>query len=155
VTLSQFPLFVKAGSLVPMWEAAKYNSTAEYNSSTPITLRYFPGEAANTGFIYDDDGNNPNALENENAHQLLSWSSKMEGTQLVLRITASNWPEGTSRELKLQLPPHTSLPFDIRLGAVIMNGKPTALQPSRQPQGWHELPFIFDGRSIEIVFKKQ
>ena len=153
VTLSEMPVFVKAGTVIPMWEAQHYNSTADYNASTPLTFRYFPGTTSVNGFLYDDDGNDPKALENENAHQLLSWTNQVNGNQVSLKISAVNWPEGLSREFKLQLPPGTALPFEIT--EVTLNGKPVELQPSRQPQGWLEFPFSFEGGSIEFVFRKK
>jgi alpha-glucosidase (family GH31 glycosyl hydrolase) len=66
VTISEMPVFVKAGTVIPMWDAHHYNSTADYNAATPLTLRYFPGTASVNGFLYDDDGKDPHALENEN-----------------------------------------------------------------------------------------
>jgi alpha-glucosidase (family GH31 glycosyl hydrolase) len=63
VTISDMPLFVKAGSFIPMTNPVK--STDNYSTKN-LTVRYYMGKAGGTSnfVMYDDDGTDPEALVN-------------------------------------------------------------------------------------------
>jgi oligosaccharide 4-alpha-D-glucosyltransferase len=156
VTLEKMPLFVKAGSIVPMWIAQKYTTTAEYTPDQPMTLRFYPGNETNNGYVYDDDGENPYAMTNEQAHQLLQWSVKNDKEKKVLTITPTNWPAAFSRRFVIQIPsvlPHLNVPTEDAI--ITINGKPVSLLTNAANPTWLNLPIICAGKKIEIVFRKK
>lgn len=156
VTLEKMPLFVKAGSVIPTWTALKYTSTVPYTPDQPLTLRYYPGNDANSGYIYDDDGENPYAMNNKQAHQLLQWSVRNDKEKKILTITPINWPTGFSRRLNVQIPsklPHLQVaPED---AYITVNGKQVSLLTNPTDFDWLNMPIIFTGKKIEIVFRKK
>jgi len=70
VTISDMPLFVKAGSFLPMTDAVK---TTDNYSTKNLTVRYYVGKAGGTSnfVMYDDDGTNPDALANGSFESLM------------------------------------------------------------------------------------
>lgn len=156
VTLDRMPVFVKAASLIPTWKAQKYTSTVEYTPDQPLTLRYYPGNDANSGFVYDDDGENPYAMSNKQEHQLLQWSIKNDKEKKILTITPINWPAGFSRRLDVQIPAELKhLQVDPKNAGLTVNGKPFSLLTNPADAEWLNMPIVCTGKKIEIVFKKK
>ena len=153
VVLDHMPLYVKAGSLIPRWVTSQYQSTADYTSQTPLNLQYFPGSTNTSGYLYDDDGNTPQALQQPDAHQLIQWHSRWDGQQLVLTLEASRWPKGLTRSFLLQVPPGNTVPFTISQASVSLNGKPVVMVSNRMVNAWPQLPLSFSGQKLEIVFR--
>ncbi len=66
------PLFVKAGSILPLAENMQYSSEKPWNF---ITLNVYPG--ANAEFVlYEDEGDNYNYLEGKFTKIPMSWNNK-------------------------------------------------------------------------------
>ena len=103
--ISRLPLFVRAGSIIPMGPVKQY---ADQQSAEPLTLKVYPG--ADAAFsLYDDDGDNYLCetglytlaqLKWDNASQRLDISAR-EGyhnsvkDKQALRVV---WPDGTIRQ---------------------------------------------------------
>lgn len=70
--ISQLPLYVKAGAIVPTTEVAQY---AAAQVGLPVTLNVYPGaDAAFT--LYDDEGDNYNFEQGAYATILLQWNDR-------------------------------------------------------------------------------
>ena len=63
VTINDMPLFVKAGSFLPLTDAVK---TTDNYSTRNLTVKYYVGSSDKheTFLMYDDDGKDPDALKN-------------------------------------------------------------------------------------------
>lgn len=70
VTISDMPLFVKAGSFLPMTNPVK---TTDNYSTKNLTVRYYMGKAGGTSnfVMYDDDGTDPKSLVNGSFESLM------------------------------------------------------------------------------------
>ena len=80
------PLYVKAGSIIPMGENAEY---ATEKSGAETELRIYPG--ANGRFIiYEDENDNYNYEKGQYATITLSWDDKLH--QLSISATKGNFP---------------------------------------------------------------
>jgi alpha-glucosidase (family GH31 glycosyl hydrolase) len=73
--LETMPIFVKAGSFIPM--VAAVNSTDDY-SSEKMTMRYYVDEAEieNKGIIYEDDGNTFRSPIKDTGYEMISFSAE-------------------------------------------------------------------------------
>lgn len=85
VTLDHIPVFVKAGSFVPMVEPIQ--NTEQYNPSR-LQVHFYADRAvsASTGQLYDDDGKTPGAYEDDLFELLRFRSERPSGGNLVLRL---------------------------------------------------------------------
>lgn len=70
-SLDRIPLFVKAGSIIPMGEVVEYSGA---QAGKPITLKVYPG--ADTSFdLYDDEGDNYNYEKGRYAIHHITWKN--------------------------------------------------------------------------------
>ena len=86
-TINTFPIFVKAGSFIPM---APIRQTLDAYNTDRLTLHYYPGEE-NTlynGIIYDDDGFTQDAWKSKNAEIIRLKAN--EGKTTLLSISSDN-----------------------------------------------------------------
>jgi alpha-D-xyloside xylohydrolase len=80
------PLYVKAGSIIPMGPAVEY---ATQQPGAPIELRIYPG--ANGSFkIYEDEGDNYNYEKGQSATYNLGWDDKAR--TLTISGTKGSFP---------------------------------------------------------------
>jgi oligosaccharide 4-alpha-D-glucosyltransferase len=103
VQMDKLPLYVKSGSVVPIWPANNPTSTAAYNPSETFTLRWFAGPSADTSFLYDDDGADPDALHKPGSHQLLACIAYLRGNEYRIDIVPYNWPAKMKRAIHFQI----------------------------------------------------
>jgi alpha-D-xyloside xylohydrolase len=72
-TIDILPLYVKAGSIIPMGPEVEY---ATQKSDKPIELRIYPG--ANGQFtVYEDENDNYNYEKGQSATFTLTWNDKL------------------------------------------------------------------------------
>jgi oligosaccharide 4-alpha-D-glucosyltransferase len=143
--LERLPVLVKAGSLLPTWpDAATAANTAAYSMSTPLQIRYYAGTSQQPQWLYDDDGQHPQALQQKQAHQLLKMQAVQTGTVHRISISAANWPAGSSRSLRL-------LPIGLsgQRFTVSINGKTF----QRSFAVGDEVAFSFSGAPLNIVLQ--
>lgn len=86
VTPEHIPVFVKAGSFVPL---AKLVQTTDDYATSSIELHYYhdAGVARSSGKLYDDDGKTPDAFE-KGDYQTLHFTSNYAGKILTLNLHA-------------------------------------------------------------------
>lgn len=153
--LHQMPLFVKAGSVIPMWKGSETaQSLADYNPKAQLDVTVYPGTTNSSGYMYDDDGMNPLALQNKQAHQLIQWVYHYSSNSISVELKAINWPIASSRKLRLRFPTNTNLPFALSQAKCTIQGETINFTNNDATSGWLELPLTFTGKPIVVTFKK-
>jgi alpha-glucosidase (family GH31 glycosyl hydrolase) len=96
--LSSLPLFARSGSIIPL--TTDLENTEKYTGDTLI-VRYFPDVKKQASFtLYEDDGNDPDAISKENYQQLeLSGTPAKQGQ--LLEISSSK--PGKAREVYFEV----------------------------------------------------
>ena len=84
ISLETIPVFVRAGSFVPM--SPKVQTTRDYSSEN-LTLHYYADEsvASSSGQMYDDDGKSRTSIE-DGAFELLKFSANRSGNFLTFEF---------------------------------------------------------------------
>lgn len=127
VDIARMPLYVKAGSFVPLWQQEQYTSTAAYDPTKQITVRYYPSAESSSYTFFDDDGSSRNSLTTKQYQQVVFTGIAMNNT-CNINITAVNWPEGLHRVFKIMVPAGTA--------TLIAGGKAVPLEPAES--GWKQ-----------------
>ncbi|TDK61914.1 glycoside hydrolase family 31 protein [Sapientia aquatica] len=88
LTSDHIPVFVRAGAFIPMIDVIQ--NTSQY-STQKINLHYYFDAAvtASNGHMYDDDGTNPNAIE-QGKFALIDFKSTLKQQQLAIDIGVTN-----------------------------------------------------------------
>lgn len=86
--ITEFPLFVKAGSFIPQYEEA-INNVEEYDQSK-LTVKYFPDNEPSSYVLFDDDRKSPTSLE-KGEYQLTRFSANpvKSGSKKGLRTASA------------------------------------------------------------------
>lgn len=113
-SLDVMPLFVKAGSFIPLVPLVK--TLAEYNTDT-MMVKYYPDNSnPNTSFtVYDDDGEDANAMATGN-HELISFGGNVTNEETAITLIKSgNGFNGapSSREMNFQLQRISNAPLQV------------------------------------------
>ncbi len=153
VTLEQLPVFVKAGSFIPMMKPI--NSVDNYKSEKFI-IRYYPD--AHSEFVqYEDNGLDNQALKDHN-FELISYL----GTQTTQQININLSKKGNWKGM----PAEREMTFDVRKKSapakVMMNGKEIKKSSSglsgtanyQFTDGWLKIHFPWKGEPIKIEIIK-
>lgn len=145
LSLEQLPVWVRAGSFVPM--APEHNNTQDYTGKT-VNLHYYhhPSVTQSQGQWYEDDGKNRHAITLKNyRHYQLTSASNAE--QLTLRMKASG--EGYQTEPSVRHITWVIHHVTQKPKQVLVNQRPVEYQyneqkhqlmlPSQVNQGAHSL----------------
>lgn len=132
-SINEYPVYIKAGSVIPMYNDQIQNLDSNPNS---ITLAVFPG--GNGKFqIYEDSGNDKNY---EGQFAKTNIESQIEGNEQIVNIApvVGNYKGMVDRKkftIKLfgTQPPVT----------VLVNGKPLQFNPDNQDGSWN-----YDGSNL-------
>ncbi len=111
VSITGIPVFVKGGTFVPTWEKQHIQSTEEFKTEAFLGLSWFPGQSADTSYVYLDDGNTPDAQINEKNHMLMKWVSSQSGSVVKLSCHSSGSWKPSFQLIKLQIPANGLLAF--------------------------------------------
>ena len=86
VAENHIPVFVKAGSFIPMVAAVQ---TTDAYTTKDLTLHYYHDNniATSSGKLYEDDSKTPNAFE-KGKYELLAFKSTLTSEKLVLNFSA-------------------------------------------------------------------
>lgn len=105
--LAYSPLYVKAGSIIPLAEDMQYTSEKPWDY---LTLKVYPGENAEFD-LYEDEGDNFNYLDGKYSNIRLAWNDKKRTLTIDNRKGAYDgmpaqrvfnivMPDGKSKEVK-------------------------------------------------------
>ena len=115
-SLDKLPVLVRAGAFVPM--VAPVQSTDVY-STKKLTLHYYADKSVKqaTGTMYDDDGNNPNSIADDE-FETLSFAAEQQGSALKIELSTKGSYIGMpqSRELSLIVHNWLSKPSMVKVG---------------------------------------
>jgi oligosaccharide 4-alpha-D-glucosyltransferase len=111
------PVFVKAGSFIPMVEA--FQNTEKYNSEI-LNLHYYHDKtvATSKGTFYDDDGKTNNAFANKQ-YEILNFSSTFDNGKLNITIEPTGYDyDGKPKKRIVNVMIHglEGSPNDVRIG---------------------------------------
>jgi oligosaccharide 4-alpha-D-glucosyltransferase len=141
--ISTMPVYVKEGSFIPMWNQPSYTSTASYQPSAPVTIRYYPSINNSSYTFFDDDGRNPQSIAIKAFQQLLFKGNTINNITRI-SIEAKIWPKGLQRKLIVELPGNN-------LSAVTINGKTVDIKQSNEQ--WQAVELLFDGKPQNLVMR--
>ncbi len=112
------PVFVKAGSFIPM--VAPVQTTDAY-STKDLTLHYYHDSAVKTssGKLYDDDGKTPDAFE-KGKYEILKFESTTSSTSLSIQLSAEKGENyaSTTRNITLVIHNIETAPKSAAIGEV-------------------------------------
>jgi oligosaccharide 4-alpha-D-glucosyltransferase len=88
--LETIPIFIKAGSFIPM--VAAVNSTDDY-SSKKMTIRYYVNEteSENLGIMYEDDGETFRSPPKDNGYEFIKFVSVSTGKEDNFVLNSTNY----------------------------------------------------------------
>ena len=161
VTLETMPVYVKAGSFVPHWDALEYNNTTNYNMAKPLTIRYYPATKSSHYNFYDDDGESRNAPKDSTKHQLLNFEAVTNtASGITLSINARNWPKNSTRKIIVELPldvlSNTIIGIDKAVNGFLVNNTttPPGMRFTNYAQmRWQQFEVNFTGQPVLLEFK--
>jgi oligosaccharide 4-alpha-D-glucosyltransferase len=122
VSLKTIPVFVKAGSFIPM--ADDMANTSRYDSGR-LQLHYYADSSMKSasGVMYDDDGKNPNALRDKQFERL-DFSAKQRGKSLGITLQRQGDFAGEPKTRQIELVVHNwpAAPAEIRVDGIALSG---------------------------------
>lgn len=126
-TMDEYPVYIKAGSILPYFGKLKNLSGTEQ----AVTIRVFPGDTKGNFVLYEDNGEDKNYVA-EFATTSLSYVR--QNNKLVVTIGAR---KGQYKDMPAQRHYYVSLPCQKAPLSVTANGK--------------SLPFTYDGMNLEAT----
>lgn len=147
LTMDNTPVFVKAGAFIPM--IAPIQSTAQYDPANLFVHFYAdPSVANSSGQFYDDDGQNPRAVELKQ-YELLRFRSERNADQLALHLNGERHDYPGRPESR-----------NIRFVVHHLGSKPTSIRVDGQEfpgAAWDEstgrltIPILWEGRPRTVT----
>lgn len=84
--LDQLPMFVKAGSFIPLYTEPIENVT-QYNPQF-LTVKYFPSKEETSYTLFDDDRKSPNSIADK-AYQLTTFTGSSSATETEISLSSN------------------------------------------------------------------
>jgi alpha-glucosidase len=141
-SISQIPLYVKGGSIIPMQPAMSYTGEKPVD---PLILTVFPLQNGQTSKyrLYDDAGDTPGYQQEEFAWTPIQADLNADGTILTLSVAPTvghyaGMPTERAYELRL--------PGNWPPSSVTVNGEPLPYTNTAEKPGWR-----FEGSTVTTV----
>lgn len=152
VKLHEIPVFVKAGSIVPMTTAMA--TTAEYFQQ-PLNIIYFPASGKSRYELYEDDGVSKNALTRRQ-YELTTIEAQTNDKELWVKIAANkgsyaNKPK--NRNITLKIPGLARKPTELLLNGRLI--KIQLWQGGQTQPPTANIPVLWDERNKMLVVQMQ
>ncbi len=146
-SLSQVPVYVKAGSIVPMQSATPMQPAADFRrkSIETLILGVFPmndGQVS-TYRLYEDAGDTPGYESGESTRTPIRASLNGDGTLLNISVAPV---EGRYPGMPTERAYELRLPGSWPPSAVSVNGAPLRFEKRKGTIGWH-----FDGDTLTTI----
>lgn len=135
VSIDQIPVFVKGGSFVPLWETSAYTSTAQYDPSREITIRYYPSTSNSSFVFFDDDGTSALSIAGHQ-YQQLNFIGSATNNICHINIEKVNWPLSLKRTFIIKVPSVVE--------RLTVQDKELTLEPAEP--GWKQANFLMENR---------
>ena len=135
--LSELPLFVRAGSFIPLYTEPIENVT-QYNPQI-LTVRYYPAKEETEYTLFDDNRLSPTSLA-DGQYQLSTFTGRQEGEETVISLKAEGRYEGMpqGRLITFEVV-GVRKPTSVTLGSIGTLTESASLKAIRQ-YGWHYDP---------------
>jgi hypothetical protein len=140
-SLSQIPVYVKAGSIIPMQPSTHFPK----KSTEPMILSIFPMNAGqvSTYRVYEDAGDTPGYEYGESAWTPILASLNQDGTLLNVSVSPV---EGHYPEMPAERSYELRFPGSWPPSAVSVNGEPLPFVKRKGTTGWR-----FDGDTLTTI----
>lgn len=103
LTLTDIPVFVKAGSFIPTFEPKTViKSTADYSGEN-ITVTYYPSASATNYVFFDDDGKSKSSLQ-KGRFELIGFAGVVQDNKANIKVNTISKQTLKARRLVLKLP---------------------------------------------------
>jgi oligosaccharide 4-alpha-D-glucosyltransferase len=147
VSLRTIPLFVRAGSFLPLL-STKINNTKEY-LHTGVSLIYYPAAIKSQYTWYNDDGYSKTALAKKN-YSLILCTGQDKGSQIEISLRASN-KTFVSDSLLIRVVGLAAKP-----AAVIVNGRIVPVRDGDRDRATRHsnVALWFSGESVLHIFAR-
>lgn len=106
VTINHMPVFVKAGSFVPVWMPATPITSTEIYNSRDVAIRYYPSSTQSNYVWYDDDGTTPKTLEKAD-YELITLTGQTVSSRINISINTNNlgnYKRKQTRKFRIAIP---------------------------------------------------
>ncbi len=146
--LGRIPLFVKAGSFIPVYPDSIGNVT-EYKSDR-LTVRYFPSDEESSYTLFDDNRRSPLSLESKD-YQLTTFTGIAKGSQITVSLKAEGKYEGMPQDRMITLEiPEAQKPETVSLSGAV--GIPE-LEESESPKAIRQYGWAYDPDRNTLVIR--
>jgi alpha-glucosidase (family GH31 glycosyl hydrolase) len=141
-SISQIPLYVKAGSIVPMQPVMNYTGEKPVD---PLILTVFPLEDRQVSKyrLYEDAGDSPGYQHGESAWTPIRAALNNDGTILTVAVAPV---EGQYKGMPMERAYELRLPGGWPPSSASVNGQPTAYSEKQGAPGWR-----FEGDTLTTV----
>ena len=141
-SISQIPLYVKAGSIIPMQPAMSYTGERPVN---PLILTVFPlKEGQESKYrLYEDAGDTPGYQFGESVWTPIRAASSADGTVLTVSVAPA---EGHYKGMRTERAYELRLPGSWPPSSVSVNGEALAYSKKEGAPGWR-----FEGDTLTTV----
>jgi len=149
VKLENLPVFVRAGSFIPMVD--EINNTENYSSKN-LTLHYYADEsvAQSESEMYEDDGHSLDSIQNK-AFELLSFSSKHTQEQLSISLERKGKGyKGMPSKRELTLVIHN---WNKPVKSVEFSGKRLAVSEYKLEPNKITIPVNWEHQSTQLIIQ--
>ena len=102
VDSTAIPVYVRAGSFLPMFIHSNISNTNDYTGKE-FTIKYYPSEIKTSYTLFDDDGISNNTLKSGN-YDLIHFEGIMKGNDIHILITPERNVLHKRRKITLVLP---------------------------------------------------
>jgi oligosaccharide 4-alpha-D-glucosyltransferase len=153
--LGQMPLYVKAGSFLPLWSPggqAAVSNTGGYDTSNRLTIRYFPSATKTTYTLFEDDGADSRSIA-QSKYRLLAFTGVRVGNRLTITIrSAGPQPASKKRRFLIQVPGHLAYPVHAsKNGRALGDESRVVTSYAWNPQIQYEgIEIEFDGKPLTL-----
>jgi oligosaccharide 4-alpha-D-glucosyltransferase len=148
VTLQSIPIFVKAGSFIPM--IVPIQNTEQYSSKN-LQLHYYADASVKSaiGQMYDDDGKDPQALAKKR-FELLDFKATQKSKQLNIQLTRTGDYPGEPETRSIDLIVHN---WPIAAKTVLLDGKPQNTARYDAGSKTLNIPFTWQSEAMSISIR--
>ncbi len=153
-SLAFMPLFVKAGSVIPVWKHPAGNVSIDQYKGDSLILLYYPGEHARQYEWFDDDGASANSLERA-AYELLHFNTRSREGAWILSVNTPIANTGRLRKRVFEV----HVPAVKPVSSVKVNGQEVPFRllekgvSNLQEGKFYSFNVVFNGERVEVEIR--
>jgi oligosaccharide 4-alpha-D-glucosyltransferase len=149
VDIQNIPVFVKAGSLIPMAEAVQ--STSQYDPAKLKIMFYFdPENTESRGFMYEDDGATKDAYDKK-MYEMFEFFAQTSSNETTVAVASKGFEykgKPAKRKITLVIPTLAEKPSKVTVdGEKVKIGKAALAEYPGKPYAYWDKT----GKSLYVV----